>query len=626
MSINTDLLIAAPMLQDYLVNKDSGLPLVGGIVSLYKDNARSYYKNWYYQTGTPGTYTWVALDNPLTLSSVGTIQDPNGNDVIPFYYPYSEDDEGQAEPYYITVYDADAMGTPTILQFTRENFPYNPSGQNSAVVNSCWRNYIINNVFWRNIGSLDAMNVTDQVICPSQHDGYTNGDIRFIKDITGGNDDLIFTPVTSSLPTAGTPNGAITPELMLNFICSGVQLGEGVKCIQYPASLHVKTLNSVQGSIVFYGQAASGSSNGYVDLYFYQYTGTGALASSTLSLIQRVNLNNTMQRYVVPFVTPSTDTLTAANLGKGGDDALFVRVQYPLSAVCEINHTKMQIYFSDNFPDNDFDTYDQIETIINSPRTGDYKTSLNSFQPFGYVSANNGTIGSSTSGASTRANSDAWPLYNLLWSGVNDTFAPVSTGRGSTAYADFSANKTITLTKALGRVTMGLPTSSTFTYDHLTSLLTIADTTLYYVGSPVLLSNSGGGLPPAFTASTIYYVIPVSATTFKLAASYANALAGTAISAGASDGTGTQTISFALGGSFGESRHAQLLTELAAHTHNVTVSTNQSDTTVGSGHTSVGYGTNSGSGASTFTSTTTGSSASFNVIQPSTYLNMFIKL
>ena len=90
MTINTDLLIAAPMLQDYLVDKDTGFPLANGQVSLYIDNQRSFFKNWYYQTGAPGAYTWIPLDNPLNLSSVGTIQDPNGNDVIPFYYPFDE--------------------------------------------------------------------------------------------------------------------------------------------------------------------------------------------------------------------------------------------------------------------------------------------------------------------------------------------------------------------------------------------------------------------------------------------------------------------------------------------------------------------------------------------------------
>ncbi len=72
MTINTALLIAAPMLQDLLVDKD-GTPMAGGTITLYHDNSRTTLKNWYYQSGTPGNYTYVPLPNPLTLSAAGTI-------------------------------------------------------------------------------------------------------------------------------------------------------------------------------------------------------------------------------------------------------------------------------------------------------------------------------------------------------------------------------------------------------------------------------------------------------------------------------------------------------------------------------------------------------------------------
>lgn len=619
MTINTELLIAAPMLQDYLVDKDTGLPLASGIITLYRDNARSFFKNWYYQTGSPGAYSYIALDNPLTLSSSGTIQDPNGNDVIPFYYPYSEDDENQADPYYITVYSVDENGAPSVLQFTRENFPFNPSGQNPTATNPTWRNYIINNVYWRNIGDQNLTNVTEMIIAPSQHAGFTNGDIRFIKNITGGADALSFAAMTNVLPTGQTQNGAITPEYMLSMECTGEEDGETVKCIQYPISLHVKTLNSVQGTIIFYGQNVSGNSNNYVDLYFYQYLGTGALSQPDPILIQRVTLNNEFQEFQIPFTTPSSDGLS---LGSGGDDALFLRVQYPLSLTFNINHTKPQIYFSSDVPSNDFDTYDQIEAIVESARTGDYRMSLNSFQPFGWVSANDGTIGSASSGATTRANVDTWPLYNLLWGSVNNTFAPVSGGRGGSAIADFSANKAIGLTKALGRVVMGLPTSSTFSYNHTTSILTVADTTFFYIGSPVLLTNSGGALPDAFTAGTVYYAIPVNSTTMKLATTYANAIAGTAAAGGSTDGSGTNTISFALGGSFGQSTHTLTVAEMPSHTHtdpNNYALWNDAAGTVASG------GDVSLHRVSLSLSNTGGSSA-HNIVQPSSYMNVYFKL
>jgi microcystin-dependent protein len=67
------------------------------------------------------------------------------------------------------------------------------------------------------------------------------------------------------------------------------------------------------------------------------------------------------------------------------------------------------------------------------------------------VMMNDGSIGSAASGATTRANADTQALYTLLWTNISNTWAPVSGGRGASAAADFSANKTLTLPKALGR-------------------------------------------------------------------------------------------------------------------------------------------------------------------------------
>src|SRR5271155_5775489 len=102
MPINTDLLIAAPILQDALVDRD-GTPMSAGTVTCYQDNSRTTLKNWYYQSGTPGNYTYITLPNPLTLSAAGTICDGNGVDTIPFFYPYSELDDEVFQPYYITI-------------------------------------------------------------------------------------------------------------------------------------------------------------------------------------------------------------------------------------------------------------------------------------------------------------------------------------------------------------------------------------------------------------------------------------------------------------------------------------------------------------------------------------------
>jgi hypothetical protein len=58
----------------------------------------------------------------------------------------------------------------------------------------------------------------------------------------------------------------------------------------------------------------------------------------------------------------------------------------------------------------------------------------------------------------------------------------------------------------------------------------------------VVLSNSGGALPTGITAGTVYYLIWQSVDSFKLATSYDNAVAGTAMHITAAAGGGTHTI------------------------------------------------------------------------------------
>jgi hypothetical protein len=83
--------------------------------------------------------------------------------------------------------------------------------------------------------------------------------------------------------------------------------------------------------------------------------------------------------------------------------------------------------------------------------TGDVKLSIKTTADSGWVVMNDGTIGNASSGGTTRANADTEDLFTLLWTVTADAQCAVSTGRGASAAADFAANKTIALPKALGR-------------------------------------------------------------------------------------------------------------------------------------------------------------------------------
>lgn len=74
----------------------------------------------------------------------------------------------------------------------------------------------------------------------------------------------------------------------------------------------------------------------------------------------------------------------------------------------------------------------------------------------GWVRLNGRTIGSSSSGASERANADCETLFLHLWNNYTDSIAPVTGGRGASAAADWAANKVIEPPDMRGRGSFGL--------------------------------------------------------------------------------------------------------------------------------------------------------------------------
>lgn len=83
--------------------------------------------------------------------------------------------------------------------------------------------------------------------------------------------------------------------------------------------------------------------------------------------------------------------------------------------------------------------------------TGDAKVTFKTVADVGWIMANDGTIGSAASAATTRANADCQALFTLLWTNVSNTYAPVTGERGASAAADWAANKVIKIGSILGR-------------------------------------------------------------------------------------------------------------------------------------------------------------------------------
>ena len=113
-------------LSGYFVDKDSGLPLAGGQISFYSNTNPAVPKPVFTLTGSPGSFAYTMLDNPVTLSSVGTPQDAGGNNVVIYYYTLDIATSTNEELYFVVVKDANG-----VEQFSRYYWP-NPEGSSSA--------------------------------------------------------------------------------------------------------------------------------------------------------------------------------------------------------------------------------------------------------------------------------------------------------------------------------------------------------------------------------------------------------------------------------------------------------------------------------------------------------------
>lgn len=125
--------IALFPLQEVIFNKDDGELLSAGVITFYSDVNRTVLKPIYQQEQQPdNTYEFVELANPVTLTSIGSLGNDNGDDIMIYLYPFegapTDETRGAIELYYITVDSSSG-----VRQFTREAWPPNASGGNNPI-------------------------------------------------------------------------------------------------------------------------------------------------------------------------------------------------------------------------------------------------------------------------------------------------------------------------------------------------------------------------------------------------------------------------------------------------------------------------------------------------------------
>lgn len=365
-----------------------------------------------YQTASNAT-PWP---NPIDIDLNGT----QG----PFYF--QTDSTNPTDTYYLVLTGPDGdLNNPI---WTIDNFfPPGSGGGGSVVQTFNLNNLIINGEFWRHCPpSPSPIGVTNFLLAPSNHDGFSTitggsqGDIRLIKDNNMAVDQIqVKSFVVSDLPFY--PD--VTPENYLSYTCSTTPT-ETDKYVQFPIQLHLKNLDAQQNlSYKIWGRSNVGTQN--VVVKFMQFLGDGPAASipnPVFTTLGTLNLTSTWTGFSDTINIPS---LTGLTLGECGNDALYLTLHYPLSTVCDIDLAKISLYLGPT-PIKDWTPYDQIESIINSPRTGDARlvAALGSLSVSKYVeffswiqlqqAPTVNTIGDGSSGA-TYSNVDSFPLFDWIW-------------------------------------------------------------------------------------------------------------------------------------------------------------------------------------------------------------------
>lgn len=136
--------------------------------------------------------------------------------------------------------------------------------------------------------------------------------------------------------------------------------------------------------------------------------------------------------------------------------------------------------------------------------TGDMVFSYSTATRAGAVRANGRTIGSASSGATERANTDAEDLFLHLWN--NNSNLAVSGGRGGSAALDWAANKPIALPDMRGRGPLGLDTMGNTAASRFTGI-----TFGTGAGNAATLGSYGGSLTSTI-AQTNLPAVSISVT------------------------------------------------------------------------------------------------------------------
>jgi hypothetical protein len=319
----------------YFVDNSSGLPMSGGILTFYSDVNRTVLKPVYQLTGQPGNYTYAPLNNPITLSSSGTVQDQLGNNIVIYYYPFEgtpQQNTGEQELYYIT-----CVNSGFVPQFTRQGWPQAAGIGVTPVSDYEIENYIPNGQF---LAHNDPVDPTEPPIMqwefPSETvDGQAIAQGGWYFAYTDGTT-ATFDNSFQEIPLSGGWGINSFPRWVFNFVCTGI--GDVPKTrdlrIIWP-DVNKFSSGNPPGSIPYtlFFDSRSNDMNTYnFTLYMIYYYGTGGTPSDayTSTPIATISVGPSLT-FVSSNIQGITFPPNLGTIGENGDDYVALTLRGPTS-------------------------------------------------------------------------------------------------------------------------------------------------------------------------------------------------------------------------------------------------------------------------------------------------------
>src|SRR6266481_944971 len=259
----------------YIVNLDGE---AAGGAYMYTKSSLNFEQDKIVYQDAGGTIPWT---NPIIFDLNG-VQGP-------FYWEF--DSDFPDDLYFLEVWSAnkDDPNSGAVLLWTINDFsPGDGSGGGSNITTYLpLSNYIANNHFINHIYGQSLTSVTNLVIAPSNHKGFTPAlinpvvtaygtvgpDIRFVKDTTVNTETLSFPEFLM-----GESPISVTPIDYVRYQCSTNNAGELLKAFQFPITQKVKNLSEQTMSFIIWAATTSGTTT--LTSSVIQYFGSGTAASS----------------------------------------------------------------------------------------------------------------------------------------------------------------------------------------------------------------------------------------------------------------------------------------------------------------------------------------------------------